>query len=196
MGKVSVAITTECREIVKAGWDYRKDIPVRYWEVVERYRDELLDQASGILGNRDDAEDAVQETFIEVFRDPAKISQDSIGASLKLINRCNALDRLRSRKRTEKQSKRKDLAVKTRAFTTGPFRRIDSRESLVAALSKLPRHLQEVVELRYFHHYAYKDIAARLKLPIGAVGPMLSEASILLFDLLSDKPRNNPNETE
>ncbi|HYF51981.1 MAG TPA: sigma-70 family RNA polymerase sigma factor [Planctomycetota bacterium] len=180
-----MAITTECREIV-AQWDYRKHIPEKYWEVVERCRPELVAHANSILNDLQEAEDVVQETFLEIFRDPKKISHESIGASLKLINRCNALDRLRNRKRAEKRSQKKQAEMPGRALTTGPFSRIESKEALLNALGRIPEHLRQVVELRYFQHYSYKDIAARLKIPIGGVGPLLSEASLLLYELLND----------
>src|SRR5579862_8442455 len=76
------------------------DVPAQYWEIVEKYRRELVGQAVAILGNEADAEDVVQETFCEAVKDPAKLMQaDSVGAWLRSINRCNALNRVRDKRR-------------------------------------------------------------------------------------------------
>src|SRR4051794_17572591 len=72
----------------------------RISELLESHRADLIAHAQSILGNREDAEEVVQETFCEVLRSDKQLAQSSsIPAWLKSINRCNALDRLRSSRR-------------------------------------------------------------------------------------------------
>jgi RNA polymerase sigma-70 factor, ECF subfamily len=181
-----MSITTTFQEGVRSsGVDYKAGIPERYWELVDQYREELLNQAYSLLGSRDDAEDVVQETFCEAFRDATKIAGESIGASLRLINKCNALNRIRANGRARKRTEQKQQNAPTRAFTTGGFSGIEVRETVNTALDTLPANLRQVVVLRYWEHLSYKEIAARLNIPVGAVGPLLSEASIRLFPKLA-----------
>ena len=59
-------------------------LPTAFWEVVGRYRGDLVNQAYAILGDREDAEDAVQETFCEAYRRREKLkAADSVSAAYK-----------------------------------------------------------------------------------------------------------------
>ena len=71
-----------------------------YQKIVEKYRAKAMAIAMNILGNREDAEDASQETFIQVYQNleryDFKLSFSNWLYSI-LYKRC--LDRLRKRKR-------------------------------------------------------------------------------------------------
>jgi len=69
--------------------------PGELWELLEQYRAELVKQAQAIVGNREDAEDVVQETFLKASRNIKKIPDSRIGYWLRTINRRNAVDRWR-----------------------------------------------------------------------------------------------------
>ena len=174
-----MAITTSCNQVLKGKW-MGPGVPEEYWELASQYRDELIHQAFSILGSMEDAEDVVQETFCEAFKDTSKISPDSIGASLRLINKTNALDRLRTRNR----ARQRDQRPPTQAFTTGGFSGIELRDSVENALTTLPENMRTIVRLRYFEHLSYKEIAQRLQMPMGAVGPLLSEAGMRMYSQL------------
>ncbi len=175
-----MSITTECQEVFKDRGMDRSGIPEKYWSLVEQYREELIGQAFAILGSMEDAEDVVQETFCEALRDAEKLSGESVGASLRMINKTNALDRLRSTSRAKKRMEHKQQNP-TRAFTTGGFSNIELQDTMQNALQTLPANLRAVVELRYWKHLSYKEISAQLGIPIGAVGPLLSEAGVRLY---------------
>jgi RNA polymerase sigma-70 factor (ECF subfamily) len=181
-----MATTTAANTILNGGGvDWKSQVPEQYWELIDRYRSELTTQALGILNNPDDAEDVVQETFCDAFRDPEKLKKaDSIGAWLKSINRCNALNRLRDSKRS---SKRMEAAAHDNAdqtFTTGGFTVMELRESVNKALVVLPANMRTVVKLRYWEYLSCKDIAVRLNMPEGSVKRILFEANNKLYDKL------------
>lgn len=158
------------------------NVPDEYWALVEQYRPELLNQALAILGNREDAEDVVQETFCDAVRDPAKLAHArSLGAWLKAINRCNALNRARGRRHDSSRLINVRNMEPERTFTTGGFNMLELRDSVNIALATLDPDLQQIVRLRYFEHLSYKDIAARLNIPIGNVGGLLMDASVKLY---------------
>ena len=183
-----MATTTAAHTILTgvggAGTDWKSRIPEQYWEIIDRYRPELVTQAHAILNNVDDAEDVVQETFCDAIREPGKLAQaDSVGAWLKSINRCNALNRRRD---TQRSSKRMQAVQRMDddTFTTGGFTVMELRESIGKALVVLPQNLQAMVKLRYWEHLSCKEIAARLKMPEGSVKRMLFEANNKLYDRL------------
>ena len=171
----TMATTTAAHTILNgaaAAADWKSRIPEQYWEIIDRYRPELLTQAQAILNNPEDAEDVVQETFCDAIREPGKLAHaDSVGAWLKSLNRCNALNRRRD---TQRSSKRLQAVqqMDDDTFTTGGFTMMELRDSVGKALVVLPPNLQSVVKLRYWEHLSCKDIAARLRIPEGSVKRM------------------------
>jgi RNA polymerase sigma-70 factor (ECF subfamily) len=177
-----MAITTSAQQIIG---NMRIDIPVsipeKYWELIAQYREELIVQATEIVGNRNDAEDVVQETFCAAFKDCLKLpAASSIGAWLRSINRCNALDHRRGSSRKLKAVERKQL-LGERTFTTGGFSVVELRESMHKAVDMLPQNLRDVVALRYWENLSFHEIAERLQIPIGTVQSRLFEASNRLY---------------
>lgn len=71
-----------------------------YHKIVERYRTKALAIAMNILGNREDAEDASQDTFIQVYKNLEKFDfQRSFPNWFYSILYKRCLDRLRKRRR-------------------------------------------------------------------------------------------------
>ncbi|MCW8133857.1 MAG: RNA polymerase sigma factor [Planctomycetota bacterium] len=161
------------------------EIPAQYGELIERYRGELVNQALAICGTVEDAEDVVQETFCEAFRDPQRLaSARSLGALLRSINRANALNRVRDRKRESAKPGRRQIEAPARAVTTGGFSLLELRDSVAKAIETLPPNLRTIVVLRYWQHLSYEEIAEKLKVPPGTVGRLLYEATLALYDRL------------
>jgi RNA polymerase sigma-70 factor (ECF subfamily) len=71
-----------------------------YHKIVEKYRTKAMTMAMNILGNREDAEDASQEAFIQVYQNLEKYDfNQSFPNWLYSILYKRCLDRLRKRKR-------------------------------------------------------------------------------------------------
>ena len=156
--------------------------PQEFWDLVERYRSDLINQAVAILSSQEDAEDVAQETFCDAYGRRSELQGiQSLGAWLRQINRTNALDRLRKRRRDKGKSERKQREAPARSMTTGGFSVLEMRESVAKAIEKLPEELREVIVLRYWEHLTYDEIAARLKLPQITVRRRLFEACVFLY---------------
>lgn len=180
-----MATTTSAQTIIsRARIELRSQIPEQYWELIDRYRPELVAQALSILNSREDAEDVVQETFYDAFRDTQKLSQaSSIGSWLHSLNRCNALNRLRDKKRASGRME-KQMAEAAQTFTTGGFSVVELRDSVAKAIRGLPDNLQSVIKLRYWEGLNCKEISARLTMPEGSVKRLLFDANNRLYDKL------------
>lgn len=173
-------LTTEANQILNSeGRSKTQGIPEQYWEIVERYRGELVNQGLAILGSMQDAEDVAQETFCEAFRHPERLTEaESLGAFLRTINRANALDQRR------KVSKSKGLPNETATAkggeagsVTGGFRNMDSREAIALAIEELPPKYRPVVILKFWEHRKRDEIAALLDMPPGTVRRLIYEAT-------------------
>jgi RNA polymerase sigma-70 factor, ECF subfamily len=169
------------------------DLSTENADWTDQYREELILDALSVVGSRADAEDVVQETFCEVLKDPSKLNgADSAIAMLLSINRCNALDRVRHKKRDSERLIRKFKLDPTRTETTGGFSTLDRADFIASAVSNLAPRMRAVVMLHYFQHQTYKQIAEQLNMPVGTVGRLLYEASKVLYNKLEihvEKPQ-------
>jgi len=136
-----------------------------------------------LLGQADDAEDTVEETFWQAWREAGKYdaSRGAVSTWLSTIARSRALDRQRARRRRHEEpleSSASTSAEDSSARADSPTRAADPhREAehaerardIAAALSKLPAEQREVIELAYFGGLSQSEIAARTSLPLGTV---------------------------
>lgn len=175
-------LTTSAHQILQQNGS--GELPAEFWELIERYRGELVNQAFAVLGCLEDAEDVVQETFCEVFSRPEKLAAvRSLGAWLRTVNRANALNRRGSAKRQD--AKKKESRRETgRAFTTGGFSMLELRDAVAKAIESLPDELRAVVALHYWEHLPGDQIAKRLKLSERTVWRRLHDADLQLFGKL------------
>jgi RNA polymerase sigma-70 factor, ECF subfamily len=129
-----------------------------------------------ILGNRLDAEDAVQEAFLRAWRFRDSLSKES---SFKpwlyrvVVNTCNSKLRQEIPHR-DLRSSEDDLADVT--LLEDMPSRISVANDVLAALRDLPVHLRIVVVLRYYADLSERDIAIAIDRKQGTVKSRLNEA--------------------
>jgi RNA polymerase sigma-70 factor (ECF subfamily) len=135
-----------------------------------------------VLGHAGDAEDAVQEAFLDAFHLHRSQPVANWGALLRRLATCRALDLLRKRPRMEPLS-----AQATAPMVLGPQAVAMARElaqRLREALVELSPREAEVFSLRYFGELTNEEIAHELEMTTGAVGVALHKARLRLKELL------------
>ena len=140
--------------------------------LVERYQAEAIGHAVAILGNRDDALDAVQEAFIDAFQalgrfDLARRFYPWFYTLLR--NRCFKLFASRRRQETESVDELQILSP-----TAGPSR--EESLSLEQALLGLTPEQRELVTLKHLDGLSYDELAARFSVPVGTIMSRLYHA--------------------
>lgn len=135
-----------------------------------------------ILHDAGDAEDAVQEAFVDALRLYRRGPVDDWGALLRRLANCRSLDRLRRRRPivarvAEPVAPRSDQpeAVAIAAEKAALLRQ---------ALAELPEREAEVFSLRYFGDLTNAAIAAALEISPGAVAVALHKARKSLEGIL------------
>ena len=136
------------------------------------------DLFSGILrmtGNRADAEDLAQETFIRAYRalqgyPPKRIRQLRLRGWLWTIaiNLC----RNRARRRSRKPESSFPAGFEPKDRATGPEQAIldlDGGHRLGAAVAELPSAQRDAVVLRHVIGLPYNEIAEAMERPVGTV---------------------------
>jgi RNA polymerase sigma-70 factor (ECF subfamily) len=132
----------------------------------------VLGVALHLLHDRDEAEDVLQETFLEIWRRPERYdpARGTLEAWVVLIARSRALDRLRARGSALRLVER--AADDPIPEPPAPFELLEGEErgSRVArALSTLPAPQRQAIELAFFAGLTQAQIAGRLGEPLGTV---------------------------
>jgi len=137
-----------------------------------------------MLGNRQDAEDAVQETFVRAYRAAQDFQGKSgIGTWLCriLINVCHDLRRRRGREA--------DPEEPALAKCAAPGREPSLKVALEAALRRIPPRHRMVFLMFEAEGMRHAEIAQALEIPEGTSKAWLFEAKKELKRMLSEAPR-------
>ncbi len=134
-----------------------------------------LSVARRILRNAEEAEDIVQETFLEVWRRAAQFDSRKGGAVgwVITIARSRAIDRLRAAGTAGRAVEGAEAAADMHAsIPLSPAEHTERRstESRVAdALAALPKEQRQAIELAYFDGLSQTEIATKTGCPLGTV---------------------------
>ena len=165
-----------------------------YIELVNRYRDKLINFVFGFLGDAELAEDVVQDTMLKLYekkhyyREIAKFS-----TWLYTIARNQANSEFRKRKRMkisylsqmtkqEKDYEIKDLGPDLNKKLQNQF--LEKR--IRNAIQKLPEHFKSVIILRDIQELSYDTISEIVGVPLGTVKSRINRARIQLQLELQD----------
>jgi RNA polymerase sigma-70 factor (ECF subfamily) len=136
-----------------------------------------------ILHDRGEAEDVVQEVFVQVWRQATRFDprRGSPEAWLCTIARTRALDRLRRR-----TSRREDASTAPPEAVALP--RSDEALAVRKALEGLSADQRRALELAYYEGLTQSEIAERLREPLGTIKTRIRTAMIRLREVLGGRP--------
>ncbi|MDE2982827.1 MAG: sigma-70 family RNA polymerase sigma factor [Gemmatimonadota bacterium] len=140
-----------------------------FGELVRRYQQPAFSIALSVIGRQQDAEDAVQESFMVALRrlEDCRNPDRFAGWFLTIV-------RNRSRNLIRRESLRRGDPIPASAANTGPSPEkaaslAELRESLQEALKKLSEVQREIVLLHDLEGWKHSEIAERLGMPSGTV---------------------------
>ena len=142
-------------------------------ELYDRYGGLLLGLATRVLGGPGEAEEVVQETFVQVWSQARSYdpNRSSVSTWLVLLGRSRAIDRLRSRRAGERAGEAFRLEAPTHASPSAPadvlFR--ERRQRVREELDALPGEQRQVLELAFYEGLTQTEIAERTGIPLGTV---------------------------
>jgi len=148
--------------------------------------DDLFRTAKRLTMNQVDAEDLVQETFMQAWKsfDHYELGTNCRAWLYKIL--FNKYDHLRRKKYTQaKYFQEADDLIFLSAKYSAPIPEGLTDTEVIAALDKLPDHYRSVVLLADVHEFDYKEVAEVLEIPIGTVMSRLSRARTQLKKTLA-----------
>ncbi len=157
-------------------------------ELYERYRPQLFAFCLHRLGSREEAEDAVQSTFLKAFRSLQRGVEPRVGGAwlFKIAeNVCSSRQRSSSRRRRLESTS--DLHALQDVL---PSRGGDADElfGLTEALGAMPPKQRRALLLREWHGLSYAEISSELELSQSAVETLLFRARRSLARGLEEPP--------
>jgi len=166
--------------------------------IVNRYKDPLLNFVYHFLGDKIDAEDVVQETFLRVYRNKhlyRNIAKFSTWIYTIAGNLAKTELRRRKRRRLFSISQmgfdNKDYDVPDPLRTADVQVDGDMKEAFIRKeIDALPVKFREVVVLRDVDEFSYEEISDILKIPIGTVKSRVNRGRLRLQRRLGDLLEN------
>lgn len=157
--------------------------------LVDRYHDRLARYAVRMLGDREDAEEALQDTFLRAYRALDRYrDEERFGGWLFriLVNQCRTVLARRQRRAELLASARWDPP----ALASDPeMEESGLREELERALAELPAPAREALLLRYAEELTYEEIATITGSGISALKMRVQRACAKLRSLLLEVDR-------
>jgi RNA polymerase sigma-70 factor, ECF subfamily len=139
----------------------------------DRYATLAFTFALRLLGSQSDAEDLLQEVFLQVWRQAQTYSPErgSPEAWLITITRSRAIDKLRSIRRRDMIVLTPDEPARVEHVeqVQRPTQASEAKLTVQGVMAKLPEAQRLVLELAYFDGLTQTEIAERLGEPLGTV---------------------------
>ena len=171
-----------------------------YELIVKRYKDQLLNFVYRFLGNQEEAEDVVQETFLRVYRNRhayQRVAKFSTWIYTIAGNLARTELRRRNRRRIFSLS---NMGVDDKEYEisdefSSPEKHTNtvlSEEIIQKEINKLSPKFREVIILRDIQELSYEEISKIIRVPIGTVKSRVNRARLRLQSrlkhLLDKKP--------
>lgn len=170
--------------------------PENFEKIVDEFQRRLYGFALRMTGNREDAEEIVQDAFVRAYRALAKMDQQQ-RADLRLqpwlytITLNVTRNRLRSKRPTsvalDSLADPDALLNETQEGPDQPEQIVDRAADMVLveqALLSLPMHLRAAATLRFIEGRSHPEIAEILNQPIGTVKSHVHRAVRILRRIL------------
>ena len=142
-----------------------------------------------LLGNTADADECMQEAFVDAVRVNGRETVRDWAALLRRLATARGLDRLRRRQREKAAVSGEgswDAMPAAGEHPEAPTQREELSICLRRALVQLPRHQAQVFCLRHIEDMSYEDIADLMQVNVNSVGAILFRARERLRALLKD----------
>jgi RNA polymerase sigma-70 factor (ECF subfamily) len=160
---------------------------VAFNQMVDRYKDRLMNVIGRMLSSQEEAEDVVQETFVRVYQHRQSFNfQHCFSTWIYTIGLNLARNELRKRKKfkfydiSEMQGNEREFAVDAKLPSRLP-------EVLNDAIKELPEKYRLAFILRDVQEMPYEEVAKVLDVPLGTVKSRVNRARLILRDKLQPK---------
>ncbi len=148
-------------------------------QIYRLYRAPMLRLARRILGEEQDAEDAVHDACECVARNLDRLAAPEDARTrgyVMVVTERKAIDLLRARHRNERAELDEDAV--------GVSLPAEDGQGLAACMTRLPPRYREILLLRFVYGYSMRETAELMDIPFTTVGKLSQRAKERLCELL------------
>jgi RNA polymerase sigma-70 factor (ECF subfamily) len=166
--------------------------PAAFGDLVRRYQDRLFNAVVRVVDNADDAQDVVQEAFVNAYQSLGSFKGDAefytwlyriaFNTAVSHRRRRRALVSLETGRDGEPVIDPQDPSLETRPGAA--LERSEEEFALQSALNRLSTEHRTVLVLKDIEGMKYEQIAEVLGVPIGTVRSRIHRARLELRELL------------
>jgi RNA polymerase sigma-70 factor, ECF subfamily len=148
-------------------------------DLFRRYSGVVYSVALRVLHDSGQAEDVLQEVFLQLWRDPTVFVEQrgSLGGWLVVVARNRAIDLFRRRKPTDSVE---DVVLASSVNVAEEAERNTTMQKVRQVIAGLPQEQRSTLELAYFEGLSHTEIASRTGDPLGTVKTRIRQALISL----------------
>jgi RNA polymerase sigma-70 factor (ECF subfamily) len=191
---ITESAATAADPAAHAGW-----VAPSWDEIVRTHADRVYRLAYRLSGNRSDAEDLTQETFVRVFRSLADYTPGTFEGWLHRITTNLFLDMVRRRQKIRFDALAEDASERLASSEPGPERAYEQNNldpEIQRALDTLPADFRAAVVLCDLEGLTYEEIALTLNVKVGTVRSRIHRGRVLLRQALAHRaPGAQPAQT-
>ena len=143
--------------------------------IFDRYATMVYSVALRVLKDPGQAEDVMQEIFLQVWKQPDRFAQGrgSLGAWLAVVARNRSIDLQRQRRPTESCD---EVVLESATNLASEVERNTMMIKVRGVLRELPQEQQKSLELAFFQGLTHSEIAQRTGDPLGTVKTRIRSA--------------------
>ena len=164
-----------------------------YKELFSRYQKKLFAYIFHLVGNKDEAEDILQNVFSKTYKNINKFDTSRKFSSwIYRIAHNEAINFLKRRNKRYSVSWEDITTSKDKLDTASndempeeKWEHLEIVREIDQALEKLPKKYQQVLKLRYFQEYSYEDIGKMLGKPVNTIGTLINRAKKKLLEVVA-----------
>lgn len=163
-------------------------------QLMRKHESRMYSVAVRMCGNRDDAQDCVQDAMLRIYRALDRFKgQSSFSTWVYRITMNTCLDELRRRKSRATTSLDQLLETgwaPTDEFDTPEHRAIagERRQALSKAIANLPEDMRSAIILREMQGLTYEEISDALSVNVGTIKSRISRAREKLRQCITAQP--------
>ncbi len=165
-------------------------------ECLDKYAGLVWSLARKMLPDKNEAEDAVQEIFIEIWKNAERFDQGQSSETtfVAMIARRRLIDRLRKVTRQPNIDSFEDMVYEpVKAEGVGMQMSVEARQA-AEAINTLRPEQRQILELSIVQGYSHQEISDSLKMPLGTVKTHARRGILQVRELLNESGTNGGRE--
>jgi RNA polymerase sigma-70 factor (ECF subfamily) len=159
-------------------------------EFYDRHSTLMFSVASRILNDPGEAEDVLQEAFVQIWEKAGRFDPNLGKAAswAAILVRNKAIDRIRAAQRrtrlAEESGAAHAITTEISELAIENFYGHDQAKFILSAIVELPKEQRQAIELAYFSGLTQDEISQRLNTPLGTIKARIRRGLLKLRDQL------------